>query len=132
MWTFFQSSARNSALVIFTLRSLTKTIKLLLIPQIPNILHVLSTTIVYAIDLDLFFIPNIFMKKVTSSQFLLLQLLALWFTSLAFGANTTQPEEGMHMVCVCVYTPFFFIFLIILVIKNTTIYRSTCIYVSVN
>ncbi|KAL2986715.1 hypothetical protein AAZX31_12G223200 [Glycine max] len=33
------------------------------------------------------------MKKVTSSQFLLLQLLALWFTSLAFGANTTQPEE---------------------------------------
>ncbi|TKY49231.1 leucine-rich repeat receptor serine/threonine-protein kinase [Spatholobus suberectus] len=31
--------------------------------------------------------------KITSSQLLFLSLLALWFTSLAFGANTTQPEE---------------------------------------
>ncbi|KAH1103539.1 hypothetical protein GYH30_037470 [Glycine max] len=34
------------------------------------------------------------MKKITSSQFLLfLSLLALWFTSIAFGADTTHPEE---------------------------------------
>ncbi|KAL2589431.1 hypothetical protein AAZV13_13G229200 [Glycine max] len=68
-----------------------------LISVIFSLLSSLSTSIFYEIDLNFFSILNlssISMKKITSSQFLLfLSLLALWFTSIAFGADTTHPEE---------------------------------------
>ncbi|KAL5151453.1 putative leucine-rich repeat receptor-like serine/threonine-protein kinase [Glycine soja] len=65
--------------------------------KLRDLLSSLSTSIFYEIDLNFFSILNlssISMKKITSSQFLLfLSLLALWFTSIAFGADTTHPEE---------------------------------------
>lgn len=76
-----------------------------LISVIFSLLSSLSTSIFYEIDLNFFSILNlssISMKKITSSQFLLfLSLLALWFTSIAFGADTTHPEEGI-MSCMCI------------------------------